>query len=240
MCYTYKNTWRNKMAHAQHSEIIQDFFAFWNDLDTDTHELILSNMYEVQYQKGETIHHGSNDCIGVLLIINGRLRTYILSEDGREVTLYRLNRGEVCVLSSSCILNYINFDVHIDADIDSTLLIINSEIFAHLVSKNILFENYSNSEAVKRFSDVMWAMQQVLFMSFDKRLASFLLDELARNDDGKIAMTHEQIAKYVGSARAVVSRMLKYFANEGLVELYRGGIRVTKPEKLKEILASKR
>ncbi len=78
----------------------------------------------------------------------------------------------------------------------------------------------------------MWAMQQILFMSFDKRLAIFLIDELAKTGGDTVRLTHEQIAKYMGSAREVVTRMLKYFANEGIVTLSRGAVTVTDREKL--------
>ena len=89
--------------------------------------------------------------------------------------------------------------------------------------------------ALGRFSDVMWVMQQILFMSMDKRLAIFLYDESARIGDDNIPLSHEQIAKYMGSAREVVSRMLKYFSNEGIVELSRRGVKITDRKKLRTL-----
>lgn len=210
--------------------------TFWEDLSSNDKTRILDNTYPVKYKKGESIHGGESDCIGILLIQTGGLRTYILSEDGREVTLYRLTPGDVCVLSSSCVLSNITFDVHIDADFDSELLIINSDVYSELAANNLYIENFTNKEAVARFSDVMWAMQQILFMSFDKRLASFLLDEISRDGSLEIHMTHDQIAKYVGSAREVVSRMLKYFASEGIVTLQRGGITILDKARLRKIV----
>jgi len=150
------------------------------------------------------------------------LRTYILSEDGRDITLYRLGPDEICILSASCILENITFDVHIDAEKDCEVLLVKSSVFQQICNENIYAENFSYKSMIDRFSDVMWAMQQILFMSFDKRLTIFLLDEVARTGSNTIVMTHEQIAKYVGSAREVVSRMLKYFENEGYVNLSRG------------------
>lgn len=216
---------------------IKSVLTFWEHLSENEKFRILDNTYKVTYKRGDTIHSGENDCIGILLIKSGGLRTYMLSEDGREITLYRLIPGDICVLSSSCVLSNITFDVHIEADFDSDLLIINSEVYSELVSSNIYVENFTNKEAVARFSDVMWAMQQILFMSFDKRLASFLLDEIARNGSVDVNLTHDQIAKYVGSAREVVSRMLKYFAADGIVELQRGGIKILDKGKLRNLLA---
>ncbi|OJV65620.1 MAG: Crp/Fnr family transcriptional regulator [Clostridiales bacterium 38-18] len=218
------------------SELLKQFLPFWSNLTSTEQHKLINNTYNVSYKKGEMIHGGESDCIGILLIRTGGLRTYILSEDGREVTLYRLAPNDVCVLSSSCVLSNITFDVHIDADFDSELLIINSDIYSELAATNVHVENFTNKEAVARFSDVMWAMQQILFMSFDKRLASFLLDEISRNGSVEILMTHDQIAKYVGSAREVVSRMLKYFAAEGIVTMQRGGVIVNDKASLREIV----
>ena len=217
-------------------DFMKRVLTFWEHLSEFEKNRLTDNTYPVTYKRGETIHSGENDCIGILLIKSGGLRTYMLSEDGREITLYRLVPGDICVLSSSCVLSNITFDVHIEADFDSELLIINSEVYSELVTSNIYVENFTNKEAVARFSDVMWAMQQILFMSFDKRLASFLLDEIARNGSVDVNLTHDQIAKYVGSAREVVSRMLKYFAADGIVELQRGGIKILDKNKLRSIL----
>jgi CRP/FNR family transcriptional regulator len=218
---------------------VSGILSFWPKLSTTEHAQLLNGINTMHYAQGQSIHRGETDCIGVLLIKSGSLRTYLLSEDGREVTLFRLKKGDVCILSASCILKNITFEVHIDAEADSDVLIINSAILANLAEQNIYVENFINQETVSRFSDVMWAMEQILFMSFDKRLAVFLLDELSQQPEAKtstIQMTHEQIAKYVGSAREVVSRMLKYFANEGYVELSRGGVKVINQQGLRNLL----
>jgi CRP/FNR family transcriptional regulator len=215
---------------------IETVLTFWDHLNPHQKTMLLENAMPVKYKRGENIHRGENDCVGVLLIKSGELRTYILSEDGRDITLYRLGPDEICILSASCILENITFDVHIDAEKDSEVILINSAVFQQICNENIYAENFSYKSMIDRFSDVMWAMQQILFMSFDKRLTIFLLDEVARTGSNTIVMTHEQIAKYVGSAREVVSRMLKYFENEGYVNLSRGKIEVIDKVQLKEII----
>ena len=197
-------------------ETIQQILTFWDFLNDEEKNLMIENTHFAKFKRGDRIHGGDTDCVGVLLIQSGSLRTYILSEDGREITLYRLSDGDVCVLTSSCVLSNITFDVHVEADTDCEMLIVSSDIYSKLAASNIYVENFTNKEAVSRFSDVMWAMQQILFMSFDVRLAGFLLDEISRKGKLEIDLTHEQIAKYIGSAREVVSRMLKYFASEGI------------------------
>jgi len=209
---------------------------FWDNLSDNEKNLVKSNVTKVTYNKGEILYSADNECLGLVLIKKGGLRVYILSEDGRDVTLYRLSEGDSCVLSASCILNNITFDVVIDADTDTEVLLLNIGTFSKLNTENIYVENFSYKNAVDRFSDVMWAVEQILFMSFDKRLATFLIDESSKTKSNDINLTHEQIAKYLGSAREVVSRMLKNFESQGILKLSRGLIRISNKEKLKELL----
>ena len=175
-------------------------------------------------------------CIGILVVIKGCLRTYIVSDEGKEVTLYRLNANDVCVLSAACVLDCIDFDVLVEAQTKCQIIQISPAIFLQLFSQNIHVELFSYKLATERFSDVMWAMQQILFISFDKRLAAFLFDESNRSNSLDIKMTHEQIAQNLNSAREVVSRMLNYFAKEGYVSLSRGQIHIIDKQSLSSLI----
>lgn len=210
--------------------------AFWEHLDEEKKQQLCENTFSAHYHKGATVHGGNTDCIGVLMVQQGQLRTYMLSEEGRDVTLYRLFSGDTCILSASCVLDAITFDVFIDAEEDTDVLLINSVVFHQIAEENIYVKCFGYELATTRFSDVMWAMQQILFMGADKRLAIFLWDEIAKTGSDSIKMTHEQIARYMGSAREVVSRMLKYFAGEGIVALSRGEIRIMDKEKLHKLI----
>lgn len=224
------------MESKEELSFIQSHFTFWGKLSANERELVKQNTAKVTYTKGYNLHSADNECLGVLLIQSGELRVYILSEDGREVTLYRLTHGDVCILSASCILNSISFDVYIDAEVDTDVLLLNIGTFSKLTKNNIYVENYAYKNAMERFSDVMYAMEQILFITFDKRLATFLLDEIRKNKSPNIYLTQEQIAKYVGSAREVVSRMLKSFQSQGMIEQSRGLIRVIDKEKLNNLV----
>jgi CRP/FNR family transcriptional regulator, anaerobic regulatory protein len=224
------------MITKQDLSYLPRVLTFWSKLTEAHKNLLLSNVSLVHYTKGSKIHSGDNDCIGILIIKKGELRIYILSEEGKEITLYRLRDGDVCVLSASCIIQNITFDVHIDAETDSDVLLIDAGLYRQICNQNIYAENFTDKLVIDSFSEVMWAMEQILFMSFDKRLAIFLSDEINRSQSDMVEMTHEQIARYVGSAREVVSRMLKYFAQEGIVELSRGGVRIKDKKKLREII----
>lgn len=188
------------------------------------------------YPKATILHSADYQCVGMLFVKSGSLRVYMLSEDGREITLYRIYKGEVCILSASCVLNSITFDVYIDAVSDCEVLQIPSSVISLLMNDNIHVEAFAYKMATERFSDVMWAMQQILFMSFDKRLAIFLLDESASSHSDAIHMTHDQIARFTGSAREVVTRMLKYFSTEGYVSLSRGTVTLLDKDGLKSLI----
>ncbi len=210
-------------------------FPAWRNLTPEQREALVQNTVEVSYKKGSCVHGAESECVGVLIIRKGMLRTYLLSEEGREITLFRMGAGDTCVLSASCVLNAISFDVHIDAEEDTEALLIYAAHFSRLKEQNIYVECETYKLAAERFSDVMWAMQQILFTSMDKRLAVYIWDELSKTGGDTLRQTHEQIARHIGSAREVVSRMLKYFASEGIVELSRGGIKVLDKIKLKAL-----
>lgn len=223
------------MQELQHLSSIAAQFPFWPQLSESQRSFLISHASLLCYPKGTNIHNGESECVGFIFVRSGELRVYMLSEEGREITLYRLKEGDMCILSASCVLSTITFDVHVDAQVDTEVMLVSAAAFAELSKKNIYVEKFSYQLATERFSDVMWTMQQVLFMSFDKRLAIFLLDEMAKTADDTIPLTHEQIAKLVGSAREVVTRMLKYFSNEGIVTLSRGGIKVLDKKRLRSL-----
>jgi cAMP-binding proteins - catabolite gene activator and regulatory subunit of cAMP-dependent protein kinases len=211
------------------------YFPFWDKLAQSDRELLCQYSTRTEYAKGDNVHGGSSGCTGAVVVESGCLRAYMMSEDGKEITLYRLFPGDICMLSASCVLKAITFDVFMDAEEDSVCYVINGRVLSEITDRNIYAENFALNVAVGRFSDVMWVMQQILFMSFDRRLAIFLWDELSKTGGTTVTMTHEQIAKYMGSAREVVSRMLKYFAAEGITENSRGGVTVLDKQKLRTL-----
>ncbi|MGI5978097.1 MAG: Crp/Fnr family transcriptional regulator [Oscillospiraceae bacterium] len=215
--------------------LLEERFSFWNELTPEQQKRLCDSTSQLRYEKGTSIHNGRENCLGLLLVRSGQLRVYMLSEQGRDVTLYRMFPGDICVLSASCVLDAITFDVFIDAEEDTDLLVVNSAAFHALADENVYVRCFGYEIATKRFSEVMWAMQQILFMGVDRRLAIFLIEELEKTGGDTVRLTHEQIARYMGSAREVVSRMLKYFESEGIVRLSRGGIRVTDFDKLREL-----
>ena len=205
---------------------IAQYFSIWNKLTPAQQEIIAKASEFRAVTQGTILHNGSMDCLGMIVIRSGQLRAYILSADGREITLTRLLERDVCIFSATCVMPDLQFDVTIEAEKDSELWIIPSCLFKDLMEESVVIANYANSLISSHFSEVMWLMEQIMWKSFDKRLAAFLLDEAALEDASVLKITHEKIANHMGTAREVVTRMLRYFQNEGLVKLTRGTVEI--------------
>ena len=222
------------MEACTFAPLYAEHFPFWEQLAEEDRVMLCRSTAAVAYPRGTTIHDGTN-CTGVIIVRTGCLRLYMLSEEGKEITLYRLFPGDICMLSASCVLQSITFDVIVSAEEDSECCVIGGCAFAELTERVPAAKIFALETTVSRFSDVMWVMQQILFMSMDRRLAIFLLDEVAKQGGDTVKLTHEQIAKYMGSAREVVSRMLKYFAAEGMVEATRKGVTLLDKPRLRRL-----
>ena len=207
---------------------------FWDNLTDEQKQTARGAARIVPYEKGEMIHSCTGECLGLIAVQTGKIRAYMTSEDGREIALYRLFEGGACVLAASCVIRQITFDVQLVADVDTELLVLNAHTFSLLSKQNVYVECCMYKLATERFSDVMWSMQQLLFTSFDKRLAQHLWDESQQGRE-PIRATHEQLAKDTGAVRETVTRMLRNFAEDGMVKLGRGTVTITDRDKMKKL-----
>lgn len=212
-----------------------DYFPIWNKL-TPAHRQRLADAAEKLTTKaGTVVHNGSMDCLGLLLIQKGQLRVYTLSSEGREITLYRLFDHDICLFSASCVMPDIQFEVIIEAEKNTEMWVLPSCLFKDLMEESAVVANYANQLISSRFSEVMWLMEQIMWKSFDKRLAAFLLEESALENSASLKITHEKIANHMGTAREVVTRMLRYFQSEGTVKLTRGAVEILDEKKLRKL-----
>ena len=186
--------------------------------------LLSTNVRTLSYRRGELIHSHCNDCIGILLVTSGHIAVSVMSGDGREATLFRLSRGDFCVLSLACIFRRVDSEIHFEAETDLTLERISDATLRRLISERPSLEAALHRATESLFSRVILAMQRMLFDSIEKRVATYLCEETARSRAATLYATHEQIAKYIGSAREVVTRTLRRLANAGLVKLGHGYI----------------
>lgn len=218
-------------------DAIIERLPYWNSLNERERESVRDTAVVKHFDGGSMLYGADGfNCLGMIHVVSGELRAYIVSEEGREITLFRLCEGDSCVLSSSCIMSQIDFDTMLAAVTDAEVLVIPTSVFDRLTDENIYVKCFMYELATERFSSTIWVMQQMLFNGFDRRLASFLLNEYSRSGNPEIRMTQEQIARNVNSAREVVARMLKQFSMEGLVENRRGSILLKDAGELEKIV----
>ena len=215
---------------------LKEIFPFWSHLSDAEKDLIKNAVYTEKYNKGMLMHRTEDSCKGLMTILSGQLRTYILSEEGREVTLFRVPSDEICVLSASCLMDSMTFDVLIEATEDTEVLVLPSAILNQLISQNPHVELFLYKTATEKFSDVMWTIQQILFLKIDQRVAQFLWDEMIQKNSMTLSLTHDEIARYIGSAREVVTKVLKYMVKEDMLELKRGTFVILDKEKLNGLM----
>ena len=211
---------------------LAEYFPIWEQLTAEQQQRIESVIEYRTVKKGTHIQDSSAECLGVVIIRTGQLRAYILSEDGREITISRLFEYDVSLLSASCVMPDLQFNVMIEAEKDSEFWSIPACLFKNLVDESLAVSNYARTLLSSNFSEVMWLMEQIMWKSFDKRLAAFLLEEANLENSLTLKITHERIANHMGTAREVVTRMLRYFQSEGMVALTRGTVQITDPKGL--------
>lgn len=214
------------------------YLPVFDKLTSSEQNTLARSAFVRKFGKNEVLHNGSTGCTGLIIVLSGQLRAYTVSDEGREITLYRLFERDVCLFSASCMMNGIQFDVTVTAEKAAEVLVIPSDVYKSVMTTSAPLANYTSEVMASRFSDVMWLVDQMMWKSFDKRLADFILNEANIEGSDTLKITHETIGNHLGSPREVVTRMLKYFVNEGLVSLSRGTIELTDKDGLKAIAYS--
>ena len=213
----------------------KDKFPIWNKLTKKQQEKLDKTVTNRNVKKGTIIHNGSMTCVGLILVESGQFRSYIYSEEGREITIYRLFEMDICIFSASCVMRNIQFDITIEAEKDSVVWIIPPNVLKEIMEESAPMANYMNQIMAGRVSEGMWLMEQIMWKSFDKRLASFLLEESVVEENTVLKITHEKIANHLGTAREVVTRMLRYFQSEGMIRLTRGTVEIIDKKSLENL-----
>lgn len=216
-------------------QVLQDCLPFWNKLQQEDKLLLLQRAMFRKYEAGTVLHAERQDCVGLFLIKSGRIRAYIETEEGKEITLFRLLEHQLCIFSASCVFKNVDFDIWLSTETPLEAVVIPAGIYGQITKKNVEASNFTNDIICTRMSNIMWLLEQILFKSFDKRLANFLVEQSNIEKHDTIQITHEQIANHLGSAREVVTRMLKYFSEEQLISMKRGTIKILDKPKLLEM-----
>ena len=213
----------------------QDYFPIWDQLSADQQHMLLYSLSFQTVKKGTILRGGSNDCAGLVLIQSGQLRALVYSEEGREITIYRLFDRDLCLLCAPCVIRSIQFDVSIQAEKDTAFWSIPAEVYQGLMAQSTAVANYTNELMASRFSEVMNRMEQFMWKSMGKRVAAFLLQESSIEGTCALRITHEAIANHLGSHREVITRTLRDFQDAGMVKLTRGLVTIVNKGKLEAL-----
>ena len=212
-----------------------EYFPIWDKLSGEHKDKILEVAEFREAKKGGILHSGGLECLGLIVVRSGQLRAYILSDEGREISICRFFERDICLLSASCVMPDMQFDITIEAEKDSQFWVVPACLFRNLMDESLPISNYANNLISGHFTELMWLMEQIMWKSIDKRLAAFLLEEIQVEGTSCLNITHEKIGNHLGTAREVVTRMLRYFQNEGMVKLTRGAVEVRDEKKLEAL-----
>lgn len=172
-----------------------------------------------------------NKCSGIPLVLEGRARVYKLSESGREITLYRVEPGDSCILTASCIMSDVEFPAFVATETEVEAIVIPPAILHRWVNQYEVWSKFLWGMLASRFAEVISLVEEVAFQRVDKRTAEYLLHSAGA--DGKIKKTHQDIAADIGTSREVISRILKEFEHKGLITLSRGEIHAENLDELR-------
>ncbi|MGI5891770.1 MAG: Crp/Fnr family transcriptional regulator [Bacillota bacterium] len=214
---------------------LSEKLSFWNILTADEQKSIADCAFIKNYYKGDYLNNQERECLGLIVIESGQIRAFITSENGKEVSLFRLMDRDICIFSASCVIKNINFDIQIEVEKPSKVYVIPISCFNIIKESNIAVNNFALELISSRFSDVMWVFEQFVFGRAVARLANFLIDHMNLGDSNEIRVTHEFIANNLGTAREVITRLLKHLSTDGIVSLQRGVIKIENYDKLKKL-----
>ncbi len=200
--------------------------SFFPYLTEEQKSLLASSARTASFQRGELIHSHGDDCLGLFTVLTGKISVSVLSDEGKEVSLFLLKKGDTCILSAACIMRTFDAEAHFLAETDASLSILPASALQRLMHENLRVECEIYKMANITFGRVMHAMQKLLFTSVSSRIADLLLSESRDSGTSSVKATHEQLAKYVGTAREVVTNTLRRFTRDGLVSLHYGTVTI--------------
>lgn len=216
--------------------LFASYLPIWDQLTQTQQNRLLSAVTVRHVDAGVCLSEGEDACVGLLLVKEGQLRAYMLSDEGREITLYRVLSRDFCMFSAGCMMSSLQVDITIECEKPSQLFVIPAGLWQELMTENPAVGLFTNEMMATRFSEVMWLFDQILWKSMDSRLAGFLMEESTMEGTLTLSLTHDKIARHLGTAREVVSRMLKYFESEGMISLSRGGLTIMDEKKLQKLI----
>ena len=222
------------MAHIK-EEYLSDALPFWSALTNSQRENIIAGSRSERFKKDSLIYGGIGD-LGVVIVRHGRLCVYTVSQEGREFVIMRLFGGSICMLGSETVMGRSAHITNISAESEVDLIIINSAVYDEICMMNRRAEFFTRTVINDHMAAIVANVQNMLLVSVERRVANFILEEHERSGSSRIKVTHEQLAKYIGTAREVVSRTLKKLTADGVISAERGFVVIKDPTALIKLI----
>ncbi len=208
---------------------------FFMNLEKEDKDLLIKHARINNFDKGNILNKEGDECLGLVMVLQGKVRAYTVSQEGKEITLYRLIDDDVCIMSAGCMLKEITFEISFMAEEQTTVFVIPPYTYKVLKEKYSHIKSYTLDLINSRFSDVMWVLEQYVFTKLATRLANLIIEHSAFSDNDSILVTHEDLARDLGTAREVVTRVLKQLEDDNVIKLYRGRIEIVDFTRLNQV-----
>lgn len=207
-------------------------FAARHRLEEAARDAILSTARLLHLPAGARVFEPGLECRGFIVVAQGSVRVHLTAESGREIVLYRVGAGESCVLTTSCLLQNEVYGASAVCESDVAAVILPTGSFKGLLDSSRAFREAVLAAYAARVSELVLTLEETAFRRLDTRLAQALMQ---RTSGGRVAATHQELASELGSAREVVSRLLKRLEREGVLQLSRGAIEISDGRRLRAL-----
>lgn len=187
----------------------------------------------MQVESDTTLFSGAATCNNFMFILEGTIRIYQTAADGREITLYRVEAGDLCILSLNSLLKKKSFNAIAVTESPVKALALTSDNFKNIMSSSAMFRDYVINILTERLCETIYMVQDTAFNHLNMRLACMLGSLFERNKGNILKVTHQEIAFELGTTREVISRILKDFERQNCVTLSRGQIKLASADGLK-------
>jgi len=219
---------------AQQQAEFEQLFPFIRQADSSFVKNFYAACRYLELPVGASICDEGQQCAQLSMLLDGVGRIYKLSPGGREVTLYRVNAGEACVLTASCILNRDSFPAMAVTETPVRAVVVAPDKVRNWICQEGQWQHFIFGLLSHRLASIISVVEEVAFKRIDVRIAEKLARSLAQGNDS-LQVTHAELAADVGSSREVISRILKDFTQRGMIETGRGSIRLLAPEAIENL-----
>ena len=213
----------------------QQSFPHLSDINDAVINDLMDTAGSINMPAKTTAFHQGDACSNYLLILSGSIKVMTRAENGREIVLYRLGDGDSCVLTTSCLFGNARYPAEGISETDVTALAIPAARFNQAIQHSKPFREFVFNSFSSHLSSLISLVEEVTFGRLDIRLARHLLKSC--NNDARLEITHQQLATELGSAREVISRLLKDFESRGWLKLHRGSLEILDKQSLENISA---